>query len=326
MEFLLDNPLANMFGPYFLLFYGVGTIALLTAVSIVKRQADQTGLLPTPAVPPNVDPFEVAYLRGGDNEMARAVVFALIKKGYIEISSFSQSSVIGQVKPMPERSGLSEMERAALSWFDTARTAEEVFSADGLTHRLKPYANEYQTVLEGRQLLAESRVLATLRPVKWVAVLLIAGVGTFKLLAALANGHSNVAFLVMIGFIGTFLAFWVSDLPRVTRLGKAYLERLQIVFGDLKYESQAPYIKGTAERPIPSATFASVDPLLLSVGVFGAGILAGTAYDNYNQTFQRAQQTSSGGCGGASSGCGSSSCSSGDGGGGGCGGCGGGCS
>lgn len=326
MEFLLDNPLATMFGPYFLVFYGVGVAALIAALAIVKRQSDQTDRLPTPAVPLQIDPFEVAYLRGGENEMARAVVFALYKKGFIVIDTAGKSSVIGAVKPAPERTGLSVVERDALNWFDLSRTAAEVFAAGGLTNRLGRYADEYRLNLEGRQLLTDDRATATLRPVRWAVVLLIAGIGLYKFFAALASGHSNVGFLALIGLVGAIAAWRVGRHARITKLGKSYLERLQIVFENLKYESQAPFIKGQPVSLNAETTFRGVDPLLLSVGVFGAGILVGTTYDGYNQAFVRAQQ-SSGGCGGASSGCGSS-CSSGggDGGGGGCGGCGGGCS
>ncbi|HVE58180.1 MAG TPA: hypothetical protein VNB22_15210, partial [Pyrinomonadaceae bacterium] len=126
----------------------------------------------------------------------------------------------------------------------------------------------------------------------------------------------------------------VSNFPRVTKLGKAYLERLQTAFDNLKYTSQAAYIASNQPMVAPQTSFAGVDPLLLSVGVFGSGILAGTVFDSYNQAFQRAQSASiaggsscSSGCGSCSTGGGSSCSSGGDGGsscGGGCGGCGGG--
>jgi hypothetical protein len=175
---------------------------------------------------------------------------------------------------------------------------------------------------------------AALNPVKWTVYSVILGLGAYKLFAAIAHGNFNVILLVIFTLAGLAIAKAVSNLPRVTKLGKAYLERLQAAFDSLKYTSQRAYIASNQPKTAPQTSFAGVDPLLLSVGVFGAGILAGTVFDGYNQAIQRAQSASvaggsscSSGCGSCSSGGGGSSCSSGDGGsscGGGCGGCGGG--
>jgi hypothetical protein len=134
------------------------------------------------------------------------------------------------------------------------------------------------------------------------------------------------------GIIGVVILGVMSKAPRLTAHGKNYLERLQLAFENFKYASKPANLNQNHQ---PANSFAAVDPLLLSVGIFGTAALAGTAYDGYNQAFHKAQQgqSTSGGssCG---SGCGtssdSSSCSSGDGGGscsggcggGGCGGCG----
>ena len=138
------------------------------------------------------------------------------------------------------------------------------------------------------------------------------------------NGYRNVIGIIVIGALAVFLSIAATKTPRLTKLGKAYLERLQLAFQNLKPQVQ---MFGRADFPrsqsLPGATFAGVDPVLLGVGVFGTGILAGTVYEDYNSVFQKAQNYASGGCG---SSCGSG-CSSGDGGGsscgGGCGGCGG---
>jgi uncharacterized membrane protein YgcG len=154
-------------------------------------------------------------------------------------------------------------------------------------------------------------------------VLLILGLGAYKLTAALLHGYTNVFGIIILAIISTVIAFSVARVPRLTALGKIYLERLQIAFDKLQYQS----VRQAVPANTASAQFAGVDPLLLGVGIFGGTILAGTIYDDYNQAFQRAQTQSVG-----SSSCGSScgsSCSSssgGDGGGGdGGGGCGGGC-
>ncbi|HEX8248062.1 MAG TPA: hypothetical protein VF599_07815, partial [Pyrinomonadaceae bacterium] len=168
-----------------------------------------------------------------------------------------------------------------------------------------------------------------------IVLLLILGLGAYKFVAALINGYFNVFGIIVIAVIATVITFFAARLPRLTNLGKTYLERLQLAFDKLKYQTQQIYQPSDTPKVVPNTQFAGVDPLLLSVGVFGGAVLAGTIYDDYNQAFQRAQnQAVTSGSSSCGSACGSScSSSSGSGGGGdsggsscggGCGGCGGG--
>ncbi len=324
MDFLLDNPLATLYGPYFLVLYGFVILFTLIILGYRKSQTDQTEHLPTPAIPPNPDPFEIAYLRGGPNELARSAIFSLLTKNLIEIRTESdKSSFIPIFEPGQKPRGLPQIEELALHWIGGGREADDVFAKKtGLVEHLDGQADVFRGRLESHHLLPDPRAEQEFK--KWVklAVFIIMGLGIYKFATALLLGYSDVMLLVVFGFAGMIIALWIAKMPRITKRGKAYLERLQLAFDDLKYRSQAPYLKAESPRPQVQPAFAGVDPLMLSVGIFGGSILAGTVYDNYNQAFLRShtQNNSGGGCG---TGCGSS-CSSGDGGGGGCGGCGGG--
>ena len=111
--------------------------------------------------------------------------------------------------------------------------------------------------------------------------------------------------------------------PRTSRLGRAYLERLKLVYAGLvdKMKSSAeigspvdligqPGLVGNAK---PASAYRDC---LMTLGIFGVASLAGTPLAELPQLFARG---TSGGCGGG--------CGGGGGGGGGCGGggCGGGC-
>lgn len=338
MDILLDNPLATMYGPYFLIFYGFVIFFSTTILAIVKNRIDKTGNLTPPPVPSNIDPYEIAYLRGGTNEVVRSVVFSLMQKGFIELKTDGKTTEIKQIDNKMNRRSLSQIEQLALGWFYTPRNSADVFKSGGLNEQLESYGKTYQARLEQQQMLTDDDTRAAFKPMKWTVYLILLGLGAYKILAAAAHGNFNIIFLIIFIVAGLLIARAVSKLPRVSSLGKAYLERLQLAFDNLKYEAQKPYIPTNEPQIVPQTTFAGVDPLLLSVGVFGSGILAGTIFDGYNQAFVRAQQQSAAsscgsGCGSScSSGGGGSSCSSGSscsGGsscGGGCGGCGGGCS
>ena len=69
MNWLLHNVVADLYGPYFLLFYATVIVALIVACCRSVRSVDQTRDLDPPEVPAKLDPYEIAYLRGGENEV-----------------------------------------------------------------------------------------------------------------------------------------------------------------------------------------------------------------------------------------------------------------
>lgn len=331
MEILIDNPLATMYGPYFLVFYGFVTVFTLLFLGLKKTRVDRTDNLALPPISSQIDPFEIAYLRGGANEVARSVIFALMQKGLINIDNNDAKAKIQRTELQSGRVDLSQIEQISLDWIGANRDVAEVFGKNGLIEQLEMFSEMYRARLKQAQFLVGDGVRGQMSRWKWTAMAIIAGLGIYKIAVAVLFGNFNIIFTILMLVFGLIIAKAISRAPRVTKLGKAYLERLQLVFENLKFESQKSYLPSNQARAVPQTTFAGVDPLLLSVGVFGGAILAGTVFDSYNHAFQKAQQQSAAGSGSScGSSCGSYS-SSGDGGGsscssgcgGGCGGCGG---
>ncbi|MGD9588441.1 MAG: TIGR04222 domain-containing membrane protein [Pyrinomonadaceae bacterium] len=328
MDFLLDNPLVTMDAYAFLALYVVTIISTFTIIWIARRESDKTGGLPLPAVPPDPDPFEIAYLRGGSNEAARAVVFSLMQNDMAELRKDGKRTLL-QVAPAVGIERATGLERAALEWIGSKREVKELFDrANGLVARLRPHLDIYHDRLTAKNLLTAEAVSGKLKKYARFAAGFLALVGGYRVLTSIVYGHYNIAFTVILTIIAVIAVLSAGSLPRITKLGRLYLDRLQLAFDDLKRTSVQPYLPGSETAVVPQATFAGVDPLLLSVGLFGGGVLAGTVFNDYNTAFQRSQQqAAAGGCG---SGCGSGCSSGGDGGSGcgsGCGGggCGGGC-
>jgi uncharacterized protein (TIGR04222 family) len=329
MDFLIDNPLTNLNGPSFLVLFGIFSVLVLVSQTFAKSLLDRTDRLPIPAIPPEVDPYEVAYLRGGPNELARSVIFSLAQKGIIEFEQDDKTGRIKKTDDLATPTRLTPIENATYGWVGIGRDAKSVFgSSSGLVKQLEQFSHRYDIDLANRQFLMPEILKSRAKRYSWIAAGLIASVGGYKIAAAVLFGSFNIIFAILITIVGFVIAKSMSKMPNVTKLGNQYLDRLYLAFSDLKYRSQAPYIGENAQRPaISEGGFAGVDPLLLSVGIFGTGILAGTAFSGYNDTFARAQrqQDSGWGGGGCGSSCGSS-CSSSDGGGSSCGSsCGGGC-
>jgi uncharacterized membrane protein YgcG len=239
---------------------------------------------------------------------------------------------------------MSDIERHTLDWIGIEREVTEIFTGrSSLVEGVTRWRNLYQLQLEQRRLLMPADSIEKIGRWKWITLGVIAALGGYKIFAALATGHFNFIFAILLLTGGVVAASIVGRTRRRTKLGDIYLDRLRTVFQPVRVQAtekrnlidpqRRPSLGDFEEGPVPARSFASVDPLLVAVGVFGTAALAGSLYPDYNEAFEKNQKDESaaagGGCGGAcgtgssdtGSSCGSSSGSSC---GGGCGGCGGG--
>jgi hypothetical protein len=110
--------------------------------------------------PGGVDPYEVAYLRGGRNEVARVVIVSLVERRILELqrpdsgplrSFVKGSKFIGQRSARPAIR-LSELEQAVYDWFAEPRPVGDIFRKS-LPEELTPYCLPFEERLQRRQLL-----------------------------------------------------------------------------------------------------------------------------------------------------------------------------
>lgn len=298
MNFLLHNPVVDLPGPQFLAFFAIVAIVTCFLACCVRKSVDRTRNLPTPSLPETLDPYEIAYLRGGPHEQKRLVILDLIMRGYLRhVDSSSRLlggfPIIAKAPRHPDPRYLDADARMIFDRITSGLKAEEIAKIPA------PSTNDY------RKNLSESRLLPSysdhLRLLRAVCpfVLFIVALSVYKLAIALSRGHTNVRFLVLLTIATAVALVIVAGPRRLTDLGRRYLRKLQDALSMLK--RRVPTLAG--------------DEFLLAVAVHGIGVLKGTSYDYYPKMFLRA---SHGDGGGASASCGGSSCGSG------CGGCGGG--
>src|SRR5688572_64296 len=77
------NPITDLTGPQFLVFYAILIVVTVVVCRRRRRSSETTSALPLPSLPEDFDPYEIAYLRGGDNEVARAAAVRLTELGYL---------------------------------------------------------------------------------------------------------------------------------------------------------------------------------------------------------------------------------------------------
>ncbi|MBZ5600858.1 MAG: TIGR04222 domain-containing membrane protein [Acidobacteriia bacterium] len=282
------NPF-DLYGPEFLVFYFALGVALLAGLWYLRRNAG-----PDPSMPVHLtDPYQIAYLRGGANEVLRLATIGLIDRGLLTASGtkvrIADASLAARVA--------HPVERPILEHFRNEAEATSVFSNSTLKSACEPYA----APLIGLGLIpdAATKTRVLMYAVGVAAVLVL--VTIVKVQIALARGRSNTQFLILLTIFFVVAAL-ISGVLRRTRRGEAFLGDMRTLLGSLKDRSAAF---------VPRA---NTDEVLLLSAVFGVAALPAAAYPYAKTLYPKADSS-----------CGSSSCGSSCGGGGcggGCGGCG----
>jgi uncharacterized protein (TIGR04222 family) len=313
MDWLVHNPIADLSGPEFLVLYGVVIAATLLWCWWQVRASDPTtgqAPPPVPASPP--DPYALAYLRGGENEVTRVAVFSLLQRGYLQAVPVAgglfrrrRAQQLEHAPKQPDHKALTPIERRVFEWFSWPRNPVEIFRGTVPTDVKQQCAGYEQHARQERLLMPDQAVSGALR-MGLLGAAVILGLGAYKLAIAVSRGYPNVWFLIIMAVVSLFLLRWATQVPRLSRRGEAYLRQLRQAYEP----TRAQMGLATGDDMLP-----------LMIGLFGLSVLSGSPFHEYDGIFPDARR------GDATSGCGSfgsSSSCSGDGDGGGCGGCGGG--
>ena len=294
------NPF-NFTGPEFLFFYIVLTVITMVVIQRVRwrSELDETPFSDTPWN----DPYRIAFLRGGKNELVRVAIVSLVDRGLLEVLSDKlQTTNVGR-----ETKARKRVEQNLLETCGTARDPKDLFSSS----EFKPAEAEYENELARMRLMPNEEMKKKRRSLfMWAAALMLA-VSLTKIGVALMRGRTNIGFLITLTIIVLLVLLPMVAFPRLTARGRILLENVQNLFASLKV--RAPQI-----RPGGAST-----ELVMLAAVFGISAVPRENFPWTHQLFARADtssatSSSSSSCG---SSCGSSSCGGG-GCGGGCGGCG----
>lgn len=281
-------------GPAFLLFYLVYSALVIVALVVARRTAEMSE---APKLDLS-DPHLIAYLRGGTPEALRVTVISLIDRGLL----VPRGTQLERAADATPSSGRRPIENWLLRRFEKADEASSMYSDSGL----QATCNAYRQTLKDAGLVPNEQINRA-RTIRFLlALVLLIGVGSYKVSIALDNSHTNVGFLIVLMIIAVVVAYKVS-FPRLTESGKAMIADLRNLYSGLK--DRALHLQSGG---------ASIEAMMLAA-VFGVGALESANFAFTRVLFphgvkEKSDSTSSGGCGG---GCGSC--------GGGCGGCGGGC-
>lgn len=332
MDGYFDNPIGQMPGSAFLALYSLWFLLWLMVARLWG-----TFKQPATSVPvriPNVpDPFQIAYLRGGVQELLRTVLVDLVeKKRVVEIKPTrtwyqlgTQHSHWAISDPQDFGQDLSPAHRVVINGLRAnAFTITEIMQQ--LPKELQKVINSYRSPLEDQGLIiTEQQALENNNRI-FIATFCFTSLGFYKLAAAYMHNRGNVGYLIIGMILGTICIVAAGQRRSLTEKGLQYLKDLRIAFSSLK--SAEPRRPRTESSP---TSLQHLSPTLLGMGIFGAVAIEHSELHPLFESFgSKALASNSfyiqsglfgtggcgtGGCG--SGGCGSSGC------GGGCGGCGG---
>ena len=333
----LDNPIAHLWGPYFLALYAMVLAIMLAPILWYRRRADQSMELGDLPIPLKIDPYQLAYLRGGLLEVLRLATVDLYQRGLI-VDSLPDSSGAKRLHLLPE-ANLADLDRslqAVASFYRTPRKPTELLEAD-LSVAFSEKTARWEQWIESERLHHSADARVHHRTLQSVMLAICFALGTCMLVSApvIANAKTwsnnerdELAFeymlehpsvLLLMGGLMTFsaasLVISTTQLPQLTGRGRRFINNLQTAFARLRrtqsVASATSNVSPTDEEPDYAVP-------VLAMGLFGVAALQGGPLDILFEQYEKSTEAGSA-CG---VGCGSS-CGSGDGGGG-CGGCGGG--
>ena len=305
--------IASMPGPQFLGLYAAVIAATLIGCWFAMRNLSGDG--PEPMVPLELDPYQLAWLRGGDDEVGRLAVIDLARRGLLQAGDGAEAMGAARLRrteaPLP--SGLQPGALQALQVFETLDLPlPQIQRHPAFLEAVRAIADPIAARFGDQFLVSSSQRLSVLAG----GLLVVWGLGGYKLAVALSKGRTNVGFLCLLAFLAA-IALWMITRARLNGRGRDYLDRARGANRDLR------------ARPGADASPLSPQELLLTVALFGAPVLLGgpdmlyASMLGHDMLLRSSGEPNYSSSGSSASG---DSCSSGggDGGGGGCGGCGGG--
>jgi uncharacterized protein (TIGR04222 family) len=249
-----------------------------------------------------IDPYVIAYLRGGTPEAIRTATLALVDRGLLKAEgpTVTATGEAASVKRALE-GAILELCQGGLQVATTLFTDPRVLGA------CEPLRDE----LRNRKLMPDQGQILRRGVVAGVMLLVLGGTAIAKIQIALERGHTNVGFLFVLALAAAVITIKIFRKQR-TALGDRVIADLKELFAGLR---------GRADDLRPGG---ATNEVAMLIGIFGIGALTGQLYGDAAGLFPKATAIAGGGSSSCGSSCGSGGGDGGGGcGGGGCGGCGG---
>ncbi|MEZ5392708.1 MAG: TIGR04222 domain-containing membrane protein [Bryobacterales bacterium] len=218
--------IANMPGPQFLgLYASLIAVALAGAYFAMRASPQGDGL--QPVVPSSPDPYEMAYLRGGEMEVSKLALIELARGGYIQervgTALRGGKVLLGQ----SEGASPSRLSAPLRQIFDLVggdgKSPGELMRESGFRGAVGQIVARFEPRVQREGLLVPTgRKMA----VFLYTAMPILSLGGYKLAVALSKGRYNVGFLIIFTLVA-LIALRAITSQRLTARGKKYFWQTQ---------------------------------------------------------------------------------------------------
>ncbi|MBK5144086.1 TIGR04222 domain-containing membrane protein [Budviciaceae bacterium BWR-B9] len=231
---VMSNPIVDMYGPWFLLFYLIYCIAIMIATGMISlrcypdtsRVDKKPGLLPS-----HIDPYFLAWLQSGREKVLQLAMMRLSYSGLLVPGSKSTTYMLRPVTNpesiQPKMQELNRLETLVFSCFEQQHEQSKEWAFNALAPTGRNFRAKAQK--EGLVYSAISESLSAM--VAWIGFILLTGMGAYKLIIAWGNGYHNVIFLSLMMLFFGWIHYRIflrhrADRVHLTNKGKIFLERL----------------------------------------------------------------------------------------------------
>lgn len=268
-------------GPMFLLVYAFVCILTIYLTYSYRDSLDSTNDLPFPGIESFL-PEEIAYLRGGVNEVIRITLFRLWNKGAITIEGKQKETKITQNYYEPE----SNLEQTVYDHIKGNTTRIDIFNSE-LRDKVEFLIFPIRKSLVDKNLLNRDGDYNKLAAVVIVGHSFTFLLGIIKIFLGLTNDHPTF-FLILLFIVLMLIQYFIRpSVPKLTKLGTRFITVIQNSF-----RWMAEDVKNGVQPPGIDLAFAPA--------IFGTAILA-SIFLPFAESFpsqEQAQEDNVGGCGG----------------------------
>ncbi|MCF7959417.1 MAG: TIGR04222 domain-containing membrane protein [Pirellula sp.] len=327
----------HMQGPEFLAAYATVWVAFFVVCLIVRHQTDQVSS-DTPVIPEtDPDPYKIAYLRGGANEVLRLATLELYSQGLLQKEEGKTLRTVQWQRKLDAElpKTLSPFAKQAADFFSVARKPTDIFGSNVASQFVSEFERWDEWIeQEGFRIAPSQQSILNLFSVGSATLFFLAGLT--KIVSATLRHLDNIWFAVLMMIIGSVGLLLTRSHRRFNARGRQYLSGVQLINAQYRHAVRDFSVESNTNAvAVGRDQQASMIPLM-AVGIFGVAALNGGPFQDFRKMYLRAE-TTGGGCGSGCAGASAASCGGGEssgggascggascGGGGGCGGCGGG--
>ena len=187
-------------GPAFLLFYFVISFLVLVLLHLrtESRAAENIDTVKALATRVAQDPYLIASVRGGRNELIQTALVALLERGLLEVKDNKLQAVAGAAEKARR-----PLDRAILGLYKEPGKGNIAFEDSIVLSEVTKVREKLSEIrLQGQK--AETNFAAI------GAVCFLWAVALTKIVIALARGHSNVLFLFIMAIVAAIAVVWVT--------------------------------------------------------------------------------------------------------------------